>query len=50
MRIPYREIIYIYRKAYVIVVWVILRLEIIKLSYIESVMLDHATYYPNQWW
>jgi hypothetical protein len=38
MKIPYGEIIYIYRKAHVIVMQVIFRLEITKLSYIGNVM------------
>jgi len=39
MRIPYGEITYVYGKTHVTVVYVILRLEITKLSYIENVML-----------
>jgi hypothetical protein len=39
MKILYRDITYVYRKAHVTIVQVILRLEIIKLSYIENVML-----------
>ena len=39
MRISYAKITYVYRKAHVTVVYVILRLEITKLSYICSVML-----------
>jgi len=38
MRILYVEIIYIYGKAHVTVVYVILRLEITKSSYIENVI------------
>jgi len=39
MRIPYREITYVFRKVHVTVVYMILRLEINKSSYIENVML-----------
>ena len=39
MRILYGEITYVYENAHVIVVYVILRLEITKLSYIENIML-----------
>jgi hypothetical protein len=38
-RISYREVTYVYGKAHMIVVQVIIRLEVTKLSYIESVML-----------
>ena len=36
--ITYGEIIYVYGKVYMVVVYMILKLEITKLSYIESVM------------
>jgi hypothetical protein len=39
MRILYGEITYIYGKAQVIVMQVIIRFEITKLSYIENVMI-----------
>jgi hypothetical protein len=39
MRISYAKITYVYGKAHVTVVWVILRLEITKLSYIWNVIL-----------
>jgi len=38
MRILYEEITCVYGNAYVIIMQVILRLEITKLSYIENVM------------
>jgi hypothetical protein len=38
MRIPYRETDCVYEKAHVMIVLVILKLEITKLSYIENVM------------
>jgi hypothetical protein len=38
-RILYGEITYVYGKAHMIVVQVIIRLEVTKLSYIESVIL-----------
>jgi hypothetical protein len=39
MQILYKEITYVYEKAHVIVVYVILRLEITKLVYIQNVIL-----------
>jgi hypothetical protein len=39
MRISYGEITYIYGKAHIMVVQVIIKLEINKLSYIENVIL-----------
>jgi uncharacterized membrane protein YkvI len=53
MEIPYGEIIYIYRKAHVIVMQVIFRLEITKLSYIGNVMFWHSLHIvlikSNKW-
>jgi hypothetical protein len=39
MRILYGEITYVYGKAQVIIMQVIIRLEITKLSYIENIMI-----------
>ena len=49
MKILYRKITYIYGKAHMIVVLIILRLDINKLSYIKKCYaLILTTRYPNQ--